>query len=98
MELVWIIVTRRPTAEWIAQQITEAFPWKEAPRYLIRDQDGVYGVAVTESGHALAFMSTRLETRLRVGWLRVTAGQGRYREPPLSAFGPQAVSFGHFVQ
>jgi hypothetical protein len=62
MELVWIIVTRRPTAEWIAQQITEAFPWKEAPRYLIRDQDGVHGVAVTESGHGLAFMSTRLET------------------------------------
>ena len=29
-----------PTAEWIAQQITEAFPWNEAPRYLIRDRDG----------------------------------------------------------
>ena len=31
-ELVWINVTPHPTAEWIAQQITEAFPWKEAPR------------------------------------------------------------------
>src|SRR2546429_9427961 len=45
-ELVWINVTSHPTAEWIAQQITEAFPWSEAPRYLIRDQDGIYGAAV----------------------------------------------------
>jgi hypothetical protein len=35
-----------PTAEWIAQQITEAFPWHETPRYLIRDRDGIYGAAV----------------------------------------------------
>jgi transposase InsO family protein len=45
-ELVWINVTANPTAEWIARQVTEAFPWNEAPRYLIRDQDGVYGAAV----------------------------------------------------
>jgi hypothetical protein len=31
---VWINVTTNPTAEWIARQITEAFPWSEAPRYL----------------------------------------------------------------
>ena len=46
-ELVWINVTSHPTAEWIARQITEAFPWNEAPRYLIRDQDAIYGTAVT---------------------------------------------------
>src|SRR5712671_2678283 len=45
-ELVWINVTAHPTAEWIAQQLTEAFPWTEAPRYLIRDGDGSYGAAV----------------------------------------------------
>jgi hypothetical protein len=28
-----------PTADWIARQIAEAFPWNEAPRYLIRDRD-----------------------------------------------------------
>ena len=31
------------TAVWTAQQITEAFPWDKAPRYLIRDQDRTYG-------------------------------------------------------
>src|SRR2546427_11725157 len=45
-DLVWINVTPHPTADWIARQITEAFPWNEAPRYLIRDRDQVYGVAV----------------------------------------------------
>jgi transposase InsO family protein len=42
-ELVWINVTQNPTAEWIARQITEAFPWNESPRYLIRDRDRIYG-------------------------------------------------------
>jgi transposase InsO family protein len=45
-QLVWINVTQHPTAEWIARQLTEAFPWDVAPRYLIRDQDGIYGVAL----------------------------------------------------
>jgi hypothetical protein len=45
-ELVWINVTACPTAEWIGRQITEAFPWNEAPRYLIRDRDGI-GARVT---------------------------------------------------
>jgi len=38
-ELVWINVTQNPTAEWIARQLTEAFPWDEAPGYLVRDRD-----------------------------------------------------------
>src|SRR5215471_16748875 len=44
-QLVFINVTQHPTAGWIARQLTEAFPWDVAPRYLIRDQDGIYGVA-----------------------------------------------------
>src|SRR2546426_22372 len=44
-DLVWINVTTHPTADWIARQITEAFPWNKAPRYLIRDRDQVYGAA-----------------------------------------------------
>ena len=39
-------VTDHPTAEWIARQITEAFPWVEAPAYLIRDRGRSYGGAV----------------------------------------------------
>ena len=38
-DLVWINVTTNPTAEWIARQITEAFPWDDAPQHLIRDRD-----------------------------------------------------------
>lgn len=46
-ELVCVNVTPHPTAEWIARQITEAFPCREAPRYLIRDRDQIYGTIVT---------------------------------------------------
>ena len=52
-ELAWINVTPHPTAEWIAQQITEAFPWNEAPRYLIRDGDAIYGAVVTRRLRAM---------------------------------------------
>src|SRR3979490_1932889 len=45
-DLAWINVTSHPTAEWVARQITEAFPWNEAPRYLLRDRDRVYGMLV----------------------------------------------------
>src|SRR3981081_4051847 len=48
-----INVTVNPTAEWIARQITEAFPWNEAPRYLVRDRDRVYGAAVTRRVRAM---------------------------------------------
>jgi hypothetical protein len=40
-DLVWINVTTNPTAEWVARQITEAFPRNEAPRYMIRDRDRI---------------------------------------------------------
>jgi len=52
-DLVWINVTTNPTAEWIAHQITEAFPWDEAPRYLIRDRDRIYGTTVTRRLRAM---------------------------------------------
>src|SRR5712664_3105138 len=52
-DLVWINVTTNPTVEWIAHQITEAFPWDEAPRYLIRDRDRIYGAIVTRRLRAM---------------------------------------------
>jgi transposase InsO family protein len=52
-DLVWINVTTSPTAEWIARQITQAFPWDDAPKYLIRDRDRIYGAVVTRRLRAM---------------------------------------------
>jgi transposase InsO family protein len=52
-DLVWINVTTNPTAEWIARQLTEAFPWNAAPRYLIRDRDRMYGSIVARRMRAM---------------------------------------------
>ena len=41
--ILWFGVTSHPTAEWIANQLTEACGWEQAPRYLIRDRDRAYG-------------------------------------------------------
>ena len=41
--IVHFNVTTNPHAEWTAQQIVNAFPYDEAPRFLIRDRDGIYG-------------------------------------------------------
>src|SRR6266536_3184107 len=46
-QLLWFEVTRYPTAEWRARQITEAFPWASAPTYLVRDNDRAYGHVFT---------------------------------------------------
>ena len=52
-DLVWINVTKNPTAEWVARQITEAFPWDGAPGYMIRDRDRIYGGIVTRRLRAM---------------------------------------------
>src|SRR4249919_464487 len=43
--LLWFAVTHNPTAEWMARQITEAFPWETTPKYLVRDNDRAFGAA-----------------------------------------------------
>ncbi len=52
-ELIWINVTADPAAEWVARQITEACPWNEAPRYMVRDRDRIYGAVVTRRLRAM---------------------------------------------
>jgi transposase InsO family protein len=42
--IVHFNVTAHPTAEWTAQQLREAFPFEQIPRYLLRDRDGIFGV------------------------------------------------------
>jgi transposase InsO family protein len=52
-DLAWINVTTNPTAEWVARQSTEAFPWDGAPGYMIRDRDRIYGTVVTRRLRAM---------------------------------------------
>jgi hypothetical protein len=52
--LLWIGVTTNPTAEWLACQITEAFPWDTVPGF-IRDNDGAFGEAFTRGFERWAF-------------------------------------------
>ncbi len=52
-QLVTIAVTATPTAEWIAGQVTDAFPWDEGPRYLLRDRDGAFGAVYTRRIRAM---------------------------------------------
>jgi len=40
--VVHVGVTDHPTAAWTAQQLREAFPWNDAPRYLVRDRDSAF--------------------------------------------------------
>ena len=41
--IVHFNVTAHPTAEWTAQQLREAFPFDQVPRYLLRDRDRIFG-------------------------------------------------------
>jgi transposase InsO family protein len=62
-QLLWFAVTRHPTAEWLAQQIVEAFPWGPAPTYLVRDNDGAYGRAFTNRVRAMGIRDRPISPR-----------------------------------
>jgi transposase InsO family protein len=51
--IVHFAVTAHPTAEWTAQQMREAFPWENAPRYLLRDRDGIFGAEFVKQVKAM---------------------------------------------
>jgi transposase InsO family protein len=61
--LVWTNVTANPTAEWIARQITDAFPWDERPRYLIRDRDSCYGAVALRRLRAMGIRDRPIAPR-----------------------------------
>jgi transposase InsO family protein len=61
--LLGINVTAHPTAEWLAHQLTEAFPRNEAPRYLIRDRDAVYGHAFLKRVRAMGIRDRPIAAR-----------------------------------
>ena len=58
-QILWFGVTSHPTAEWIANQLTEACGWEQAPRYLIRDRDRAYGEALSVDFNRWAFATDR---------------------------------------
>ena len=62
-ELLWLGVTAHPNAQWIAQQLTEAYGWKETPRYLIRDRDCVYGGAFVRRVGAMGIRDRPISAR-----------------------------------
>jgi transposase InsO family protein len=62
-QLLWFEVTRHPTAEWLARQITEAFPWTSAPTYLVRDNDRTYGHAFTSRVRAMGIHDRPISSR-----------------------------------
>ena len=62
-QVLWFAVTQHPTAEWLAQQIVEAFPWDTAPTYLVRDNDGAYGQAFTSRVRAMGIWDRPISPR-----------------------------------
>ena len=62
-ELLWLGVTAHPTAEWIARQFTEAFGWRDAPRYVVRDRDRAYGSEFTRRIRAMGIRDRPISAR-----------------------------------
>ena len=54
---MWLGATAHPTGEWITRQLTEAYGWKAAPQYVIRDRDAVYGVFSSAAFGRWAFVT-----------------------------------------
>ena len=56
-QLLWVGVTAHPTAEWIANQLTEACGWEQIPRYLIRDRLSVRNSAAQSRTYFMCLTS-----------------------------------------
>jgi transposase InsO family protein len=62
-ELLWLGVTAHPTAEWIAQQLAEAFGWRNAPQYVVRDRDCIYGARFIQRVRAMGIRDRPIAAR-----------------------------------
>ncbi len=65
-EVVHFNVTAHPSAGWTAQQIVEAFTWDEAPKYVLRDRDSIYGAEFTKCIKGMGIEEVR--TAFRSPW------------------------------
>ena len=59
-------VTKHPTSLWVVQQLREAFPFGFAPRFLLFDRDGKYGLEVPAVVRSLGV--TPLQTAFESPW------------------------------
>src|SRR4051812_44384232 len=66
--IVHFNVTAHPTAEWTAQQLREAFPFEQIPRYLLRDRDRMFGDEFTRDVKAMGI--TEVPSAPRSPWQR----------------------------
>jgi len=78
--IVHFNVTRHPTAEWTGQQLHEAFPFDQLPRYLLRDRDAIFGQSFREQVRDMGHRGGPIRTaftlaaslRRATDWLRST--------------------------
>jgi transposase InsO family protein len=66
--IVHFNVTAHPTAEWTMQQLREAFPFDQIPRYLLRDRDGIFGEEFRKGVEAMGI--TEVLSAPRSPWQR----------------------------
>jgi len=59
-EILNFNITANPTAEWAARMVKQAFPWDTAPRFLLRDNDKIYGHAFTQTLDSMEIEEVRI--------------------------------------
>jgi len=88
-------VSEHPTATWLSRQVTEAFPWDTAPRYLLRDRDVSYGANFRRRVEAMdivevitaprsPWQNAYVEPAYRFDTPRVYGTPGRLQRAPLA--------------
>jgi putative transposase len=65
-KVVHFNITRHPTSAWLSRQVTEAFPWDTAPRFLLRDRDSAYGLVFSKRVAAMGIIE--IVTARRSPW------------------------------
>jgi transposase InsO family protein len=62
-EILWLGVSAHPSAQWIARQLAEAYGWQQAPQYVVRDRDCVYGEAFIRRLRAMGIRDRPISPR-----------------------------------
>src|ERR1700729_2677780 len=90
-QLLWFGVTAHPTAEWIANQLTEVCGWEQNPRYLIRDRDDAYGEIFIRRVQSIGVRDRPTFPRSRFGGAsRADGHDNRFRYRQVGLPGPRS--------